>query len=100
MKIDYYIIGHTGAIHKHYIDTESENYFSHTDHEVTIIYKELDEDYYFITEKVTYPRIFETAQLERIATYKERIESLQKDLAVFENSKDYDHYWELVEKNR
>lgn len=100
MEIEYYRIGYTGVIHKDYIDTENENYVSHTDTEVTFKDKDFDQYGDDVEDVVTHSRIFETVRLERVAAYKKQIERYQKDLSVFENSKDYDHYWELMGENR
>ena len=100
MRIEYYEIGYTGTIHKHYVDIGSENYISHTDDTVTFKDTYTNEHWEVKDHVVTRSRIFETVKLERVAAYKEEIGRYMRDLSVFENSKDYDHYWQLVRENR
>lgn len=100
MKITYYEIGYTGSVHERFIDTENKNYVSHTDNDVT--FKDTYTDHYWNEQEhvVTRSRLFETIRQERVAAYKEEIARYQKDLAVFENSTSYDHYWQLLKENR
>lgn len=100
MKISYYEVGYTGTIHERIIDTTDKNYISHTDNDVT--FKDTYTDEYWEQREVvrTQSRYFESVRQERIAAYKEEIDRLQKDLSVFENAKDYEHYWKLLKENR
>lgn len=100
MKIIYYEIGYTGTIHAHSIDTTDKNYVSHTDNDVT--FKDTYTDEYWEQHEVvrTQSRYFESVRQERIAAYKKEIARYQKDLSVFENAKDYEHYWKLLKENR
>jgi len=100
MKVSYYEVGYTGTIHERSIDTTDKNYISHTDNDVT--FKDTYTDHYWEEKEIisTMPRFFESVRQERIAAYKEEIARYQKDLSVFENAKDYEHYWKLLKENR
>lgn len=100
MKIIYYEIGYTGTIHEHHIDTNDKNYVSHTDNTVT--FKDTYIDNYGDTQEhvVTRSLAFEVVRQERIAAYKAEIARYQKDLSVFENATNYEHYWKLLKENR
>lgn len=100
MKVSYYEVGYTGTIHERSIDTTNKNYISHTDNDVT--FKDTYTDHYWEEKEIvsTMSRSFESVRQERIAAYKEEIARYQKDLSVFENAKDYEHYWILLKENR
>jgi hypothetical protein len=99
MKITYYEIYYTGTIHDRFIDTTEERYISHTDNDVT--FKDTYTDEYWDEHEhvVTRSRLFESLRQERIAAYKKEIARYQEDLAVFENSTGYEHYWQLLKEN-
>lgn len=99
MKITYYEMYYTGTIHDRCIDTNDEKYISHTDNDVT--FKDTYTDEYWDEQEhvVTRLRLFESVRQERIAAYKKEIVRYQEDLAVFENSTGYEHYWQLLKEN-
>jgi len=99
MKITYYEMYYTGTIHDRIIDTDDERYISHTDNDVT--FKDTYTDEYNDEHEhvVTRSRLFESVRQERIAAYKKNIARYQEDLAVFENSNGYEHYWQLLKEN-
>jgi len=99
MKITYYEMYYTGTIHDRFIDTNDERYISHTDNDVTFKDTYTDEYYDEHEHVVTQSRLFESVRQERIAAYKKEIARYQKDLAVFENSTGYEHYWQLLKEN-
>lgn len=95
MKIEYFELSCYGNIHKMEIDTSDEKYVSNDGRKVKII--EYDDDGY--SQKVEYFMNFEDTRQDVIEFLKKDIFRLQKDLAVFENSKNYDNYWELQREN-
>ena len=99
MKITYYEMYYTGTIHDRCIDTNDERYISHTDNDVT--FKDTYTDEYLDEQEhvVTQSRLFESVRQERIVAYKKEIARYQEDLAVFENSNGYEHYWQLLKEN-
>jgi len=99
MKITYYEIYYTGTIHDLCIDTNDERYISHTDNDVTFNYTHNNGFWEEQEHIVTQSRLFESVRQERIAAYKKEIARYQEDLAVFENSTSYEHYWQLLKEN-
>ena len=96
MRINYSYINKYGRIFESIVDTDDENYLSHTDNEVT--FKDTYTDQYWEQQEIvrTHSRIFETVRQKRIAAYKEEIARYQKDLAIFESSTSYEHYKKLM----
>lgn len=96
MRINYFYINKYGRIFESVVDTDDENYVSHTDSEVT--FKDTYMDMYdeIVEDVVTHSRLFETVRQKRIAAYKEEIARYQKELAVFENNTSYEQYKKLM----
>ena len=92
MRINYFYICSSGAIVETYIDTSENIYISHTEDSVTFI------DSYPL--QVTRTRVFDIIRQERVETYKNRIKDLQESLVALENATSYNHYTELIYKNK
>jgi hypothetical protein len=99
MKIDYFKLCLSGVIVETYVDTSDKKYISHTEDSVTFIDSYPDE-YCEIYEQVTRTRVFDVIRQERIESYKDTIKDLQESLVALENATSYNHYTELVYKNK
>lgn len=92
MYIEYFYVSPYGHIHKSRINTTDKNYISHNDESVTFTDSYVDEYWDTQYHEVTRTRIFEVLRQKMINDIKDRIKEFEKDLAEFENAKNYEEY--------
>jgi hypothetical protein len=100
MRINYFKICSSGLIVESYVDTSDKNYISHTEDSVTFTNHSYDQNWENQYEQVTRTRVFDVIRQERVETYKNRIKDLQESLVALENATSYNHYTELIYKNK
>jgi hypothetical protein len=100
MRINYFKICSSGLIVESYVDTSDKNYISHTEDSVTFTNHSYDQNWENQYEQVTRTRVFDVIRQERVETYKNRIKDFQESLVALENATSYNHYTELIYKNK
>jgi hypothetical protein len=100
MRINYFKISSSGLILESYVDSSDKNYISHTEDSVTFTNHSYDQNWKNQYEHVTRTRVFDVIRQERVETYKNRIKDLQESLVALENANSYNHYTELIYKNK
>ena len=102
MKIEYFELGYFGygVIFLRSIDTEDENYISHTEDSVTL--KDSYTDYYDETRyhDVTHTRKFSVIRDELIAYHKKDIAERQKEVDILEASDSIEKYNSITYKGK
>ena len=101
-KIEYFTIGSYGwgCILRYQIDTSDKNYISHTDDSVT--FKDSYNDDFWNTKyhNVTHTRKFSLIRDELIASHKQKIAELQKEVDVLEASDSIEKYNSIIYKGK
>lgn len=99
MNIEYFecsFYGWAGRILKRSINTEDPQYVSHTDDTVTIkeLYEDINGEMRLTT--LTLPRNFVAFRDQIIADNKEKLNQLQKNISILQNSNNFEQYAENV----
>jgi hypothetical protein len=99
MNLEYFELTCYGNIQKCSIDTSSDKYVSNDGKKVKIIDSFYDMYGDLRTGEIEHFINFEDARLERVKSYELEIARYQKELEVFKNAKNYEHYNQLHKEN-
>ena len=102
MKIEYFEIGPYGWGHifRCSIDTTNKKYLSHTDDSVTFTDSYTDEYWETRYRDVTMTRNFNKIRDELIASHKQKIAELQKEVDILETSDTIEKYNSIIYKDK